>query len=133
MLAPALKAAKEPPAILKFIARNMGGIVPRHLEDNQLDISGLSSDPQVLEVYKSDPFIHGKISMQLGKDILKTSDDLMKRATEMDFPICCYHSPGDKMTCFKSAKTFIELMASRDKTFCRMDGCEHERKLIYLC
>ena len=108
----------------------MGGLVPRHLEPNNLELSGLSSDPQVLEVYKSDPFVHDKISMQLGKDILKTSDELMKRASEMEFPICCYHAPGDKMTCFKSAKTFVDLCASRDKTFCRMDGCEHECELL---
>lgn len=127
MTAPAFKPAKAPPAVLKWIAVNLGGWIPRYIDNNQLELSGLSSDPEIISEYNNDPFVHGKISMQLARDILKHADYMVEQADKFVAPLLVYHSPDDKLTDFVATTEFFVKVASTDKFMKAMNGCAHER------
>lgn len=89
-------------------------------------MDGISNDPQVIMVYKQDPFVHDKISMQLARDILSHADKMESLKASIKFPIICLHAPEDKLTCFEATETFFHGLGSQDITFKAMNGMAHE-------
>lgn len=86
----------------------------------------------MIEVYKQDPFVHDKLSMQLARDILIHADNMIGLRAKITFPIICLHSPEDKLTCYKASETFFNGIGSKDCIFKAMNGMAHECRIKYI-
>ena len=62
---PWLKLSFEPPKIKVAMAAIMRFILPGLIQPSGLNVSYISHDPAVVEKYKNDPLVHGKISVSL--------------------------------------------------------------------
>ncbi|KAL2913973.1 hypothetical protein HK105_206564 [Polyrhizophydium stewartii] len=125
--APAVASAKPTPAPIVAAAKAFGtNILEKFNDDNKLDLNGISTDPAIIEAYKADPFVHGRISLRAARDIFVYGDRLMAEAPSFVAPIYIAHSPNDLLTSFDKSKAFFERLGSTDKTFREFPGLAHE-------
>ena len=57
-----LKLYMTPPRFKVWLAKKMDNIFPSYAENNGLDVTRISRDPEVVKKYKTDPLVHKKIS-----------------------------------------------------------------------
>lgn len=123
---PALKTDQAPPALLLALNRLLSKLVPT-LPMIQLDASGVSRDPAVVEAYVSDPLVfHGKLSARLIAELSATMDDTLSRASEIRIPVIFMHGEEDVLTAPSGSQEMFDNVSSDDKTLKIYPGLFHE-------
>ncbi len=88
----------DPPAIKILLARVAGWLMPGLVQSSGLKSSHLSRDPEVVEQYRNDPLVHGKISAALYNRMSKAAAATLERAGEITVPLLLVHGRNDKIT-----------------------------------
>ena len=101
--APFFRPAFEPPNWKLTLAGYLQTIWPGLLLSNEVAISALSKDPQVLKDYIADPLVHDRLSVGLGLQLLQQGRDLLDSAVQVDFPLLVMHGDADSVACHKSS------------------------------
>jgi len=123
---PALKTDQAPPALLLALNRLLSKLVPT-LPMIQLDVSGVSRDPAVVDAYVSDPLVfHGKLSARLIAELSATMDDTLSRAGEIRIPLILLHGERDVLTAPSGSQEMFDNVSSDDKTLKIYPGLFHE-------
>jgi alpha-beta hydrolase superfamily lysophospholipase len=123
---PALKTDQAPPALLLALNRLLSKLVPT-LPMIQLDASGVSRDPAVVDAYVSDPLVfHGKLSARLIAELSATMDDTLSRAGEIRIPLILLHGEKDVLTAPSGSQEMFDNVSSDDKTLKIYPGLFHE-------
>jgi alpha-beta hydrolase superfamily lysophospholipase len=123
---PALKTDQAPPALLLALNRLLSAVVPT-LPMIQLDASGVSRDPAVVEAYVNDPLVfHGKLTARLIAELSKTMDDTLSRAAEIRIPVIFMHGEEDQLTSPSGSQEMFANVSSADKTLRLYPGLYHE-------
>ena len=93
----------------------------------QLDANGVSKDPSVVAAYVNDPLVYtGKITARLGAEMLKTMQDVTKKANKISLPITIVQGGNDLLVDPNGAQLLYDLVSSADKTIKIYDGLYHE-------
>ncbi len=103
---PGLHNALQKKPLLIFAARVLGSIFPRMSISNGLDLNGISRDPLMVQAYKSDPLIHDRITMGLGKVMLGVTGFTMKNAALFPLPLLMMHGREDIITYASGSEAF---------------------------
>lgn len=123
---PALKTDQAPPALLVVLVKLLSALAPT-LPMIQLDASGVSRDPKVVEAYVSDPLVfHGKLSARLITELTATMDKTLSRAAEIRTPILIMHGQDDKLTSPAGSQAMFDNISVEDKTLKLYPGLYHE-------
>jgi alpha-beta hydrolase superfamily lysophospholipase len=122
--APGLTPAKPVSAQKKLLAKAMVKIFPAMTMNNDLDRSGLSHVPSVIEKYNADPLVHSRISAQLGLDLL-TKGEWMLEQTSFSAPLHLLHSKADRLTKHSSSSLMVSHLTG-NVTFREYEGLYHE-------
>ena len=123
---PALKTDQAPPALLLALNRLLSAVVPT-LPMIQLDASGVSRDPAVVEAYVNDPLVfHGKLTARLIAELSKTMDNTLSRAAEIRIPVIFMHGEEDQLTSPSGSQEMFANVSSADKTLRLYPGLYHE-------
>lgn len=123
---PALKTDQAPPALLLALNRLLSKLVPT-LPMIQLDASGVSRDPAVVEAYVNDPLVyHGKLSARLIAELTATMGDTLSRASEIRIPVNFMHGEKDVLTAPSGSQEMFDNVSSDDKTLKIYPGLFHE-------
>jgi len=123
---PALKTDQAPPALLLALNRLLSAVVPT-LPMIQLDASGVSRDPAVVEAYVNDPLVfHGKLTARLIAELSKTMDDTLSRAAEIHIPVIFMHGEEDQLTSPSGSQEMFANVSSADKTLKLYPRLYHE-------
>lgn len=123
---PALKTDQAPPALLLALNRLLSAVVPT-LPMIQLDASGVSRDPAVVEAYVNDPLVfHGKLTARLIAELSKTMDNTLSRAAEIRIPVILMHGEEDQLTSPSGSQEMFANVSSADKTLRLYPGLYHE-------
>jgi alpha-beta hydrolase superfamily lysophospholipase len=123
---PALKTDQAPPALLLALNRLLSKLVPT-LPMIQLDASGVSRDPAVVDAYVNDPLnFHGKLSARLIAELSATMDDTLSRASEIRIPLILLHGEKDVLTAPSGSQEMFDNVSSDDKTLKIYRGLFHE-------
>ena len=123
---PALKTDQAPPALLLALVRLLSKLVPT-LPMIQLDASGVSRDPAVVEAYVNDPLVfHGRLSARLIAELSATMDDTLSRAGEIRIPVIFLHGEKDVLTAPSGSREMFNNVSSDDKTLKIYPGLFHE-------
>ncbi len=98
---PLLRLAFEPDKLRLTFADIMKYILPGLIQPTGLLADHLSHDSKVAEAYRSDPLVHGKISVNLFTGIMKSSRYCLAHASDLNVPLLLLHG-SDDMICAPS-------------------------------
>ena len=112
---PAIKAADEPSAFLRFISRILSKILPK-MGVIALDASEVSRDPKVVADYEADPLVSGaKISARLGYEMMKQMDQIQSDASKITLPLLMLHGEADSLTAVEGSQFLNDNIGSSEK------------------
>ena len=122
----AIRAPQQPSGCAILINRFIARLLPR-LGVLQLDSSGVSRDPEVVEKYDNDPLVfRGKVSARLAAEIFPAMDNVLARAAEIRIPMLIMHGSADALTDVNGSKLLYEAISSERKELKIYDGLYHE-------
>jgi acylglycerol lipase len=103
---PFLRLAFEPPAIKLILASIMKHIVPGLIQPSGLNANHLSHDAAVVERYKNDPLVHGKISVSLFDGSMTAAKHSLAHASDLKVPILLMHGSEDLIISPEGSREF---------------------------
>lgn len=122
---PAIKPGFEPPAWKISLAKFLDRFLPALALGNELDIEGISSDPDVIKAYKNDPLVHDRISVRWFNEWLRAVDQILATTRYFKLPILIIHGANDKLTSPVAASLLAQSIGSHAK-FHLWPGAKHE-------
>jgi len=123
---PALGTARPVAGCKIALVRVMKGISPMMTMNNDLDLAGLSTNPNIIAAYKSDPLVHPLISARLGWDLLQSGPWLIEHAAEFpSIPLLIMQGSADRIVDPAATKKFVKKVKG-DITFHLWAGDYHE-------
>jgi alpha-beta hydrolase superfamily lysophospholipase len=123
---PALGITEEVPLIKKIAVKLMTPIWPTLTVGNELDVTRISHDADVVSLYKSDPLVHDRVSFRWFAEFLSAMETTNLIAQKMEVPTLLQVAGDDHLVDAKSSREFFEKLKFQDKTFHRYDGLYHE-------
>ncbi|MCX6253482.1 MAG: lysophospholipase [Bacteroidia bacterium] len=103
---PFLRLAFEPPRIKLILASIMKNLLPGLVQPIGLNASHLSHDEAVVEKYKSDPLVHGKISVSLFHGSMTSAKYSLSHASELKVPTLILHGSDDLIISPEGSREF---------------------------
>jgi len=103
---PFLRLAFEPPKIKLFIASVMKHLLPGLIQPSGLNSSHISHDKAVVEKYKTDPLVHGKISVSLFSESVTAANYSLTHASELKVPTLLLHGSDDLILSPEGSREF---------------------------
>lgn len=111
---------------LVAIARILSRIYPRFVIDLGLNQEALSRIPAVVEAYRQDPLVHGKVSARWGTESLAVVESVKAHVADIAIPILMIHGEADRLNSVEGARVFFEQIPISDKEFWSYPGSYHE-------
>jgi alpha-beta hydrolase superfamily lysophospholipase len=103
---PYLRLAFEPPRIRLILASVLKNLLPGLIQPTGLNADHISHDKAVVEKYKSDPLVHGKISVSLFDGAMNAAKYSLKHASELKVPTLLLHGSDDMLTSPEGSREF---------------------------
>ena len=122
---PAFKPGTKPSSIDLVLGKLMRSIYGGFTQNNGLDLAYLSRDTSVIEAYKNDTLVHGKLSAETGLGLLEFGQEALDKVDELAVPLLLLHGTDDKLTDPKSSEEFVK-KAKGDLTYKFYEGWRHE-------
>lgn len=104
--APLLRLAFQPPKIKLLLASVMKFLLPGLVQPSGLEIKYLSHDTEVVEKYRTDPLVHGKISVSLFQGSMSAADYTLHHASELKVPTLIIHGSDDIIVSPEGSREF---------------------------
>ena len=120
-----IRVAKPLPATQLTLAKVMNKLQPTMQMPNGLALDNLARDPEVIRAYKSDPLVHGKISVRLAVEMLQAGEWALAHAAEFPLPLLLVHGSADELTSAAATQEFAGKVRG-DCTLKIWDGFYHE-------
>ena len=124
----ALRSPLQEQKVKITMAKLLGTIAPTVTIPSGLEAAAISRDPEVVRIYTSDPLVHDKTSMGLGKTAINAVDLCFTRAKDFAPPLLIMHGKADRITYPSGSEDFTSLARekNRDVTLKLWDGMYHE-------
>ena len=110
---PWLRLVSEPSRLTVFFVSVLKYVLPGLTLSTGLDTSYLSVDETVIENYKSDLLVHGKISVSLYHGAMNSARHSLANASELKVPTLMLHGSDDRICSPEGSKEFA---GKSDKT-----------------
>lgn len=126
---PAYRPSIEIPTWKKKLAQFLTPIVPSLTIPSGLPADAISRDHNVVERYKSDPYVHDKVSLRFYAQMTQLMQDVVTHTDRlpMDIPIYWMQAGADKLVDPLGTKEYFEkLPAAPHRKFKMWDGLYHE-------
>lgn len=106
----------------------LGSFAPSLTISSGLDPDTISRDPEVVRKYTSDPLVHDRASLGLGKASLSAIDYCLAHAREFPDPLLLMHGTEDVLCYPSGSKDFARLAqkGGADVTLKLWEGLHHE-------
>ena len=101
-----ISLAFEPSSVTLALGRLMKRIYPGFTQPNGLDVTQISRDSNVVEVYKNDPYVHNKLTAITGLSLLERADVLNNYSGDFPLPLLIMHGGADGITAPKGSENF---------------------------
>ena len=122
---PALRLTKEVPSWLSGISVALSSVAPRLALSNQVDAGTVSRIPEVVEAYRTDPLVHGKISTRLYAEWRKASRENLEHAGDITLPFLILAGTADRLIDPKVSQELHE-QAPQTSELSMLEGRYHE-------
>jgi alpha-beta hydrolase superfamily lysophospholipase len=123
---PAVKIPSYITPMTVFIGKLLSWLVPK-FGLVQVDASGVSKDPIVVEAYENDPLVYrGKTTARIGAELLNALNHLSRRAAEIRLPLLILQGSEDSLVDLEGGQYLYDRVSSEDKTLKIYEGLYHE-------
>jgi acylglycerol lipase len=122
---PWLKLTKDPNVITQALVSFFAGILPHFAIPSGLDTKYLSRIQGQVNMYNTDPLVHGKISFKLLNQIMQNGKLAIERAYKINQKVLLMHGLADNITS-SSASAQLSSGNSRFITYKPFKGAYHE-------
>jgi alpha-beta hydrolase superfamily lysophospholipase len=125
---PGLRSALQEQKAKLAMVNMLGPLLPTLTVPCGLETAAISRDPQVVEKYRQDPYVHDKTSLGLGKSGLEAIAYCFAHAAEYPIPLLLMHGAADTITYPSGSEAFADLAktSNRDITVKLWSGLYHE-------
>jgi alpha-beta hydrolase superfamily lysophospholipase len=123
--APVLKTPLEKQKAKVALAKLLASLLPHLILSSGLKPQDISRDPSVVEAYRSDPLVHDKTSLSLGRDALAVGRWALAHAGEFASPLLLMQASADRLVYPEGSQQFAK-MVQGDVTLKIWDGLYHE-------
>jgi alpha-beta hydrolase superfamily lysophospholipase len=103
---PWLRLSFEPAKIKILMASVMKNLLPGLTQPTKLKVSHISHDEAIVENYKNDPLVHGKISISLFYGVMTAAKNSLTNASELSAPTLMLHGSDDMITSPEGSREF---------------------------
>ena len=103
---PWLRLSFEPSRNKLLLAKVMKNIIPGLIQPSGLIVSHISHDENVVGKYKTDPLVHGKISVGLFYAAMSAAKYSLTHASELKIPTLILHGSDDMITSPEGSRKF---------------------------
>lgn len=103
---PWLRLSFEPPKSKMMLASAMKHLIPSLVQPSGLNVNHISHDQQIVERYKNDPLVHGKISVGLFVEAMTAAKHSLSHASELITPTLMLHGSNDQLTSPDASREF---------------------------
>lgn len=122
---PWLKLAFNPPALELALAKMIRNIYPTFTTKRPMKGDHLTTDPEMMRIYKEDPLGHGDITAGFFFSMYEAGLWAIEHANELHVPLLLMHGDNDQVTSIAASREFAE--RARDLvTFREWRGFKHE-------
>lgn len=94
---PWLRLAFEPSKDKLLLASVLKNLLPGFVQPTGLNVNHLSHDEKVIEKYKTDPLVHGNISVSLFHGAMSAAKYSLAHASELKVPTLLIHGGDDRI------------------------------------
>jgi len=94
---PALKLKVKVPAWKASLAGILSSVAPKLAMNNDVDAGTVSRIPEIVDAYRTDPLVHGKISTRLYAEWLRAATDVLDRASAIKVPFLILAGTDDRL------------------------------------
>lgn len=122
---PWLRLAKEPTAINRIVGSALGYFMPSLSLPNRLNADDLTHDPEICNLYRNDPLVHGRISLNTFKIITASGEWALRNSGMLSLPVLLLHGTSDNITSYEASKQ-LALSGKANCTFISKRGLYHE-------
>jgi acylglycerol lipase len=121
-----VKAGESISPILIAVGKLLAALLPK-MGLLVLDASAISQDPATVAAYENDPLVYrGKVTAQLGAELLKTTQAFPDQVSQLRLPILIMHGTADRLVDLQGSQWLYEAIGSADKTLNLYGGYYHE-------
>ncbi len=122
---PWIRLAFEPPAWKIALGKSIKSFYPALQQPTGLNPALISHDKEVVEKYKSDKLVHGKITTSAFFEILSNGKDILVNAERLKYPMLLLHGTADGLTDHKASREFAAMRPDLI-TYKEFEGLYHE-------
>jgi alpha-beta hydrolase superfamily lysophospholipase len=123
---PALRSELEKQKLKVAMVRLLGSAVPGLLLPSGLIPEHISSDPEIVAAYQSDPLVHDRISVGFGAELIKAIQWEYEHAPEFCVPLLIMHGDQDRLGDPQGSVDFAGLCDPQLVTLKIWEGLSHE-------
>lgn len=121
---PALEV--RPTILQKFLLNTLSLFVPGLTVSNGIEPGKLSRSKDAVSRYVSDPLVHDRISVKLGRSLVKNAAIARRDVERIVCPVTIVVGTEDVITPPSAASTFFNRLKNTDKKFHSFEGAYHE-------
>jgi len=103
---PLLRLGFEPPKFKLILASVMKNLLPGLIQPTGLNANHISHDETVVEKYRKDSLVHGKISVSLFDGSMAAARYSLSHASELKIPTLILHGSDDMLTSPDGSREF---------------------------
>ena len=122
---PALQLKARVPAWKTSLAGMISNLAPKLAMSNEVDPGTVSRIPEIVEAYRTDPLVHGKISSRLYTEWQRAAADDLARADEINVPFLILAGTDDRLIDPAGSRQLHE-RASKMSELRMLEGRYHE-------
>lgn len=123
---PGLAPTNPLPAVKMTAAKIFSRIAPGLTMNNDLDVTGLSHDPEVAKKYSSDPLVHPLISARLGMELINKGKFIVDHASQIAVPLLLLQGSEDRLVNPPMTDVFAKHVQADLLTYQVIPGGYHE-------
>lgn len=122
----AMKISRDIAPLLQKVSGVIGEILPK-LRTVKIDSGFISRDPEVVNLYDSDPLILRKgTHARTGAELIKTMKKMESKFPHFKYPLLVMYGGADKLIEPEGSELFYEKAASEDKEILKFEKSYHE-------
>ncbi|HET7339527.1 MAG TPA: alpha/beta hydrolase [Candidatus Dormibacteraeota bacterium] len=94
---PALRLTKEVPQVLTQASRLLSSVAPKLALANNVDPKTVSRIPEIVDAYRTDPLVHGKITTRLYTEWRRAGKENLEHAADIKLPFLIIAGSADPL------------------------------------